>query len=92
MRFPAFLFTVTLILASSACDAAGLIPYGSRAGMNVTIIEMRDLDTAKASIRVEHTRDNAKAYCVEYELDKSEQCLERTLREVRISDVHQGKL
>lgn len=67
--------------------AAGLLPYGSREGMSVTIVEMQGIDTVAASIKVEHTRANAKAFCVGYVQTNDEQCVERTLSEVRLNDV-----
>ncbi|UVO26477.1 hypothetical protein [Bradyrhizobium arachidis] len=70
-----------------ASEAAGQIPYGTRAGMLVTIKAMDGIDTEKASIKVEHTRQNAKEFCVEYSLEQSEACVERTLKDVRINDV-----
>jgi hypothetical protein len=78
---------VTLILTLGSSYAAVLLPYGTRAGMSVTIVELKGIDTEAATIRVEHTRANAKAFCVEYVQTTDEQCVETTLREVRLNDV-----
>lgn len=77
-------------IVPDACEAAGQIPYGTRAGMSVTIKHMDGIDTEKASIKVEHTRANAKEFCVEYSLDQSEACVDRNLKDVRINDVLSG--
>jgi hypothetical protein len=42
--------------------ASGTIAYGSRAGMEVTVVSMEGLDTAHAVIRTKHTRENAIAF------------------------------
>ena len=70
--------------------AAGRIPYGSRIGMEVTVTGVQGIGTANAVIRVRHTRENAKEFCVGYSDDNSEECVQRTLREVRINDELRG--
>lgn len=72
------------------CEAAGSIPYGSRSGMEVTIIDKTGINTENAVIQVRHTRENARQFCDEYLGDHSESCVTRTLREVRISDAIKG--
>ncbi|MCZ7450960.1 hypothetical protein O8B93_25635 [Agrobacterium rhizogenes] len=62
------------------------IYYGSRAGMHLTTISKKGIGTANAVIRVRHTPNDARAYCVEYVLDHSSACVRRTLAEVRVAD------
>jgi hypothetical protein len=82
---------ILLVAATpNLCEAAGQIPYGSRTGMSVTIRQMDGIDTDRASIRVEHTRENAKEYCADYLQDPSEACIENALKSVRINDALKG--
>jgi len=62
-------------------DRTKLLPYGSRAGMNVTITSASGIGTAKARIGIVHTRQNAKAFCLDYSHDISPQCVSETLAE-----------
>lgn len=62
------------------------IYYGSRAGMSVTTVSKEGIGTTKAVIRVEHRPRNAKAYCVNYELDNSMACVRRTMASVKVRD------
>lgn len=66
-----------------ADPARNTIPYGSRAGMELTIIERRGIGTANARIRVVHTEANARSFCIEYAQDSSPACVRRAMREVR---------
>ena len=84
--FLAFLLSIT----PSPCAASGQLPYGSRAGMTVTITEMEGIGTDKAVIRVQHTREDAKVHCADYRGDPSETCIDSVLREVRISNSIKG--
>jgi hypothetical protein len=84
--FSVFLFSI----ASSPCGAAGQLPYGPRAGMNVTIIEMDGINTERATVRIQHTRENAKEHCADYRGDPSEACIDSVLREVRIRNSIRG--
>lgn len=76
--------------SAAAASAAGRIPYGSRVGMEATVVGVEGIGTANAVIRVKHTRENAKEFCVEYSDDNSDDCVRRTLREVRINDELRG--
>ncbi len=69
-----------LLALSAAANAAGTISYGSRVGMEVTVVSVSGIGTAHAVIRVKHTRENAKTFCVEYSQDQSEDCVNRELR------------
>lgn len=57
------------------------IDYGSRAGMEVSVLGMEGRDTAHASIRFRHTRDNAIAYCRDYVRAVTEECIRDALGE-----------
>ena len=74
------------VAAAPACWAAGKIYYGSRAGMQVTVVGVSGIGTRTAVVRVRHTPEDAKAFCVEYSNDASRACVERTLRETRLND------
>jgi hypothetical protein len=78
------------MLASSSCVAAGKLSYGSRVGMTVTITELNGIDTAKAVIKVRHTRDDAKGFCTDYLGHEGDQCIDKILNETRISDSIKG--
>lgn len=58
--------------------------------MDVTITDMTGINTANAIVRVQHTRENARQLCDEYLNDRSEACVTKTLREVRVSDTIKG--
>jgi hypothetical protein len=57
------------------------IDYGPRAGMEVSIVGMEGRDTAHATIRFRHNRDNAIAYCRDYVRNVTEACIRDTLAE-----------
>jgi hypothetical protein len=70
--------------------AAGSVAYGSRVGTDVTVVGISGIGTSRAIIRAKHTRENARAFCTEYSNDRSEECVDRTLRETRINDQLDG--
>jgi hypothetical protein len=78
--------TLAMALGAPAAHAAGRVPYGTRAGMEVEITEAAGLDTARATIKVRHTRDNAREYCTEYVLDPSDACVDEVLKDIKIPD------
>ena len=55
------------------------IGYGSRAGMNVTVLSKKGLDTENAVIKTEHTTENAIEFCREYVLNANKECIDDTL-------------
>src|SRR6266850_3876595 len=77
-------------LTSGAIQAAGQLPYGSRAGEEVTITEMDGIDSAKAVIKIRHTRDNARGYCVDYLGHEGDQCIDQVLKDTQVSDSIKG--
>lgn len=62
------------------------IYYGSRAGMHVTTVSQSGIGTENAIIMIKHTPKDAKAYCVDYELDYSMACVKRTMADVKVRD------
>jgi hypothetical protein len=84
------LAAVVLLSLIEPTIAAGRIPYGSRAGMEVTVTGVQGIGTSNAVIHVRHTRENAKEFCTEYEQNNSDECVQQTLREVRINDDLRG--
>lgn len=53
-----------LIFTTSAL--AETLAYGSRVGMEVTVVSKSDIGSAHAAITVKHTKANAVAYCRDY--------------------------
>lgn len=84
------LCALAILLSAVEVLAAGQIPYGSRVGMNVTITSLSGIGTPNAVIRVKHTRENAREFCVEYSDDRSEKCVNDKLRTTRLSDEIHG--
>lgn len=59
--------------------ASGKIYYGSRVGMTVAVISVQALNTPNAIIRTQHTRDDAVAFCRDYEQNLTDECVNREL-------------
>ncbi|MBO9422384.1 hypothetical protein J7481_22935 [Labrenzia sp. R4_2] len=55
------------------------IPYGSRVGMNMTIIDFGGIGTPEAWIELRHLWRNAKEVCEAYANDFSEDCIRRNI-------------
>ena len=89
MRTPA-LAAFLCCVASLPAFAAGKVFYGSRAGMTVTVRHVSGIGTDHARIEVEHTPADAKAFCIEYENDRSAKCVRDTLEETHINDEFHG--
>jgi hypothetical protein len=88
MRIAGIVLIALLFLTEA--HATGSIAYGSRAGMEVTIVGVSGIGTSHAAILVKHTRENAKAFCVEYEQNQTDECVDRALRETRLNDQLEG--
>ena len=73
------------LLFSTAAMASGKIGYGTRAGMQVTVVSMSGLDTRKAIIKTTHNRDDALAFCRDYVQKVTEKCIQEELA-VPLSD------
>ncbi|MCB1410653.1 MAG: hypothetical protein H6899_04360 [Rhodobacter sp.] len=71
-----------LVLLPMAAAAQDTVPYGSRAGMQVSVVARSGIDTADAVVRVVHTRADARSYCAHYVLDPSDRCVEDTMADL----------
>lgn len=58
-----------------------LLPYGSRVGMEMTVIERHALGSKSARITLEHTRENALSFCEQYSNTSSEECIQSTIED-----------
>ncbi|MER8467395.1 hypothetical protein [Mesorhizobium sp. M1409] len=67
-----------LILATSA--EARTLYYGSRAGMEVTIVKTSGIGSSDARIVAKHTRRNATAFCRDYVGKVTEECIAKELQ------------
>ena len=68
-----------VMVASLPALASGTIGYGSRAGMEVTVLGVEGLNTARAIIRTKHTRENAISFCRDYVGKITEDCVRQEL-------------
>jgi len=80
------LLGVSLNMFAGPALAAGKIYYGSRAGMEVSVVGVENLGTEKATIYIEHRREDARKFCIEYANDRSAKCVERTLRDTHLNE------
>ena len=69
------LLLVLPLAASPDVMADDRIYWGTRAGMQLTTVGKSGIGTANAVIRIRHTPEDAKAYCVEYMVDESPACV-----------------
>jgi hypothetical protein len=78
MRF--LVVSILALLATPFGTArAETLGYGSKAGMEVTIVEKSGIDTTRAKITVKHTRENAIAYCEAQMEEVTEDCIKEEL-------------
>lgn len=68
-----------------ALEEGDKIFFGSRAGMQVTIVSVDGLDSETAVIRTEFTPDDAKRFCVEYVGEVTPECVAEQL-ELSLND------
>jgi hypothetical protein len=68
-----------LMLASGPAIASGTIGYGSRVGMEVSVISVQGLNTSHAVIHTKHTRENAIAFCRDYVGKVTDDCIRQEL-------------
>jgi hypothetical protein len=80
------LIALLFLVAAIPAYASGTIFYGSRAGMEVAVISVSGLSTARAVIHTKHTRENATAFCREYVGQVTEECIQRELA-IPLNDV-----
>ncbi|RWM91204.1 MAG: hypothetical protein EOR86_26375 [Mesorhizobium sp.] len=67
-----------VILVSPA--AARTLGYGSKAGMEVTVVKKSGINTSHASILTKHTRQNAIGYCRDYVGKVTEDCIAKEMK------------
>ena len=67
-------------LAAGPATRLGTIGYGSRAGMEVSIVSVEGLDTKHVVIRTEHTRENAISFCRDYIQNVTEKASRKNLQ------------
>ncbi len=75
-----FAMTIGLLLATAAAAQAETLNYGSRAGMEVTVVKKMNLGTTHAKIVTKHTQENATAYCRDYVLKVTAECIADELK------------
>jgi hypothetical protein len=88
-RLMAMVSAAFLLLSTWPARPADKIYYGSRLGMQVTIVSVSGLDTADAIIRTKHTREDAISFCRQYIGRVSEQCIQQELA-TRLNDFVSG--
>lgn len=81
------MLTAALIVCSAPAlsQVGDKLYFGSRAGMQVTIVSVEGLDTESAIIRTEMTPEDAKRFCVEYVGDVTPECIAEQL-ELKLND------
>ncbi|HXV31494.1 MAG TPA: hypothetical protein VD840_14285 [Sinorhizobium sp.] len=75
-----------LAARSAMAEDFGKLSYGTRAGQSLTIVSKEGIGTANAVIRLKHTPQDAKNFCVGYLLDYSTRCVQRWLAEKKFAD------
>ena len=80
-NWPKLIFVVLLcfLILPAKGECSGKVYYGSRAGMQVSVVSVAGLDTAHAVIRTVHARADAIAFCREYIGKVTEQCIKEEL-------------
>lgn len=66
--------------------AAGKLYYGSRAGMQVSVVGVENLGTERAVIHIEHRPEDARKFCIEYSNDRSKKCVKKTLEDTHLNN------
>ena len=74
-----FLVLLSALILASSADAKTLY-YGSRAGMEVTVVKTSGIGSSHARILTRHTRQNAIGYCRDYVGKVTEDCISRELK------------
>jgi len=67
--------TIGLLLALTTAAQAETLYYGSRAGMEVTVVKKSNIGSTHAKILTKHTKENAIAFCREYVLKVTPKCI-----------------
>lgn len=69
------IIAIGMLLVLSGGAQAETLYYGSRAGMEVTVVKKSNIGSTHARILTEHTRENATAFCREYVLKVTPKCI-----------------
>ena len=69
----------SVAISARTALASGKIYFGSRVGMTVSVISVQGLNTSNAVIHTKHTRDDAIAFCRDYEQNLTNDCVNREL-------------
>ncbi len=78
------MFTIVMLATAAKAEVPRELGYGSRAGMAVTVTSSHGIDTSNAVIVGRHTEKNARDFCVQYSLDRSQACVDKYLRELKL--------
>ena len=76
---------VSFVLATGGAVHAETLYYGSRAGMEVTVVKKSNIGSTHAKIKVKHTRENAIAFCRDYVQQVTPECINEELK-VELAD------
>lgn len=80
-----YFVAISLILSGSVF-AVETIPYGTKAGMEVTVVKKVGIGTANATIYTKHTAKNAKEFCAVSALNFSKACVDEVLATTKLKD------
>ncbi|WP_026622047.1 hypothetical protein M728_003492 [Ensifer sp. WSM1721] len=72
--------------ASAVSEDPNKLSYGTRIGMTMTILSREGIGTANAVIRLKHTPEDAKVFCVEYLRDSSMRCIRDVIATTKLGD------
>jgi hypothetical protein len=70
--------------------ASEIISYGSRVGMELTIVSKSGIGTSNSVIRTKMTEANARSYCLGYIQDSSPECIKSQMNAVVLSKTIQA--
>jgi TonB family protein len=70
---------------SATILAGGKLYYGSRAGMTVTVVSKSGINSDRAVIKTEHTKEDATGYCRDYVGKVTAKCIQDAMA-IRIRD------
>lgn len=71
---------IGLLFAMVVAAQAETLYYGSRLGMEVTVVRKSGIGTAQAKILTKHTKENATAFCREYVQKVTPKCIAEELK------------
>ena len=79
--------TTALLLVMGAAAQAETIYYGSRAGMEVTVVKKSNIGTTHAKILTKHTKANATAFCREYAQEVTPECIAEEMAQELLPEI-----